>query len=89
MLHPQTWKNRREAIFTESQKIYEERIRQNPLLTSHNLLGYIDSKINNPDPEMRDTVTIDMSQIQHPYELEQIENLNKVDQAKFLESKLE
>ena len=31
----QTWKNRREAIFTETQKIYEEKIRSNHLLTSH------------------------------------------------------
>jgi hypothetical protein len=30
-----------------------------------------------------------MSQLNHPYEMEQIENLNKVDQAKYLSQNLQ
>lgn len=39
------------------------------------------------DPEGR--AYIDMSKIDHPYELEQIENLNKIDQAKFFQIELQ
>jgi hypothetical protein len=49
------------------------------------LLGYIDKKLSNPDGE----IVIDMSNIQHPYEMTQIENLNKIDEAKYLAEKLE
>jgi len=47
-------------------------------------LGYIDKKLSNPDGE----IVIDMSHPQHPYEMEQIENLNKIDEAKYLAEKL-
>jgi len=82
-------------LLTETQKMYEEKISNNHLFTSHNLLGYIDKKLaNNGD------VIVDMSSMgnrdgqglnfaSHPYELEQIENLLKVDQARHLSQQLE
>ena len=91
ILHPQIWKLRREKLLVESQKIYEEKIQNNHLLTSHNLLGYIDKKLQSQNGD----VFIDMSSMAntdmggHPYELEQIENLNKLDQAKNLAKQLE
>ena len=69
----------------ETQRIYQEKIQNNPSLSSHNLLGYIDKKLSNPDGE----IVIDMSNLQHPYEMTQIENLNKIDEAKYLAEKLE
>ena len=49
------------------------------------MLGYIDKKLSNPDGE----IVIDMSNTLHPYEMTQIENLNKIDEAKYLAEKLE
>ena len=49
------------------------------------MLGYIDKKLSNPDGE----IVIDMSNISHPYESIQIENLNKIDESKYLAEKLE
>ena len=46
-------------------------------------------KLNNPNPDLRGEATIDMSSLDHPYEMEQIENLNKVDQAKYLAQNLQ
>lgn len=51
LMNPLTWKQKREAIFAETQKIYEQKIKNNHLLTSHNLLGYIDMKLNNPNAD--------------------------------------
>ena len=91
ILHPQVWKLRREKLLIESQRIYEEKIQNNHLLTSHNLLGYIDKKLATQSGD----IFIDMSSMAgnnmggHPYELEQIENLNKLDQAKYLSKELE
>jgi hypothetical protein len=48
------------------------------------LLGYIDKKLSNPDGE----IVIDMTNLSHPYEMQQIENLNKIDESKFLAEKL-
>ena len=47
-LHPETWKMRREKIMAHTKKIYEEDIKCNPLITSHDLLGLIDRKLSNP-----------------------------------------
>ena len=47
ILNPQAWKNRREKMLMETQKIYEEKIKNNHLLNSHDLLGYIDKKLIN------------------------------------------
>ena len=60
------------------------------MLNSHNLLGYIDRKLLDPEG----AIHIDMSQMAggtggHPHELDQVENLNKLDQAKYLATKLE
>ena len=49
------------------------------------MLGYIDKKLSNPDGE----IVIDMSNISNPYESFQIENLNKIDESKYLAEKLE
>ena len=89
LMNPLSWKQKREAIFAETQKIYEQKIKNNHLLTSHNLLGYIDMKLNNPNVDQQGEATVDMSQLNHPYEMEQIENLNKVDQAKYLSQNLQ
>ena len=49
------------------------------------MLGYIDKKLMDPEG----SAYIDMSKLNHPYELEQIENLNKIDQAKYFQTALE
>lgn len=47
-LHPETWKMRRERIMAHTHKIYEDNIKRNPLMTSHDLLSFIDRKLSNP-----------------------------------------
>ena len=47
-LHPETWKLRREKLIADSKKIYEENMKTNLLITSHDLKGIIDKKLNNP-----------------------------------------
>jgi hypothetical protein len=68
----------------ETQRIYEDKIMNNHLLSSHNLLGYIDRKLQGVNGQ----ITVDMSPMGnsaglglagHPYEMEQIENLLKAD----------
>lgn len=84
-------------ILYETQKAYQEKVLNNHLLNSHNLLGYIDRKLLSADGA---TVKVDMSSMGnhigrpasmagHPYEHEQIENLLKVDQANYLAEELE
>mgnify|MGYP000026144660 FL=1 len=82
-------------MLLEQQKIFEEKILNNQMLTGHNLLGYIDRKLQNNGEifvDMSSMGNIDGSGLNfagHPYELEQIEGLLKVDQAKFFAQKLE
>ena len=47
-MHPETWKLRRDKFIAHTQKIYEEKIKNNQFLTSHDLLGFIDRKLSNP-----------------------------------------
>lgn len=97
ILHPHIWKARREKILYETQKVYQDKVLNNHLLNSHNLLGYIDRKLMSADGA---TFKVDMSSMGnvvggtpsiagHPFELEQVENLLKVDQANFLAEELE
>mmetsp|Transcript_17766 Transcript_17766/g.27471 ORF Transcript_17766/g.27471 Transcript_17766/m.27471 type:complete len:89 (+) Transcript_17766:471-737(+) len=56
----------------------------NPLMNQHHMLGYIHNKIRG-DGEL----FANLSKANHPYELEQIESLNKIDQAAFLAGQLQ
>ncbi len=56
----------------------------NPLMNQHHMLGYIHHKIRGEGE-----LFADLSRMSHPYELEQIESLNKIDQAAFFASPLQ
>ena len=111
-LYPETWQARRQNLIHHTNKIYEDNILNNPFLTSHDLLGFIDRKLSNP--KNKGEVFIDMSKsildnmnaqddavgksesaknsynpACAPYDIEQIESLNKIDQASFLRKNLE
>lgn len=72
-MHPEAWKKRRESILKQHQIIYEQKIRTNSLVNSHNLLGYIDRKLM----DYNGSIHVDMAQMDqgkggNVYELEQI-----------------
>ena len=100
------------ALFTH--KIYEDNIKRNPLMTSHDLLSFIDRKLSNP--MNKGELFIDMSkggsefqdQVQangnaspndeqqnganlsyEPFDLQEIQSLNLIDQANYMQDKLE
>ena len=47
LLHPDIWKSRREAALLETQKLYESKILNNHLMNSHDLMKYIQRKVEN------------------------------------------
>lgn len=75
-LNPYLWRQRQEKVYLETQRVYEDNIQNNPLMTSHNLLGYIDKKLANPDGEIQTDMSAlgdDQKTTQfanHPYEME-------------------